>query len=204
MILCSRSRRIIVWGELTSPGERRCHESRLSKVRRYRKLKEDLLLKGWMVHDFTWEVAYLGFLAQTVRTFLSALGFRGNHLKTLLKRCACAARRSPFYIWSARFSKVWMPPNLYTNRVITSPVVALNDNAVGVPASGVAFACGLDVPGACVARLGSPVASVPPVDCDIGVPDDRDFSADLCIEQEIDHELLRGRPECRSPWVFFG
>ena len=97
-----------------------------------------------------------------------------------------------------------MPPNLYTNRVVTSPAVALHENVVGVPASGVAFACGLGVPGAPVARLDSPVASVHPVDCDIGVPDDRDFSADLCIEQEIDHELSGGRPACRSPCFFFG
>jgi hypothetical protein len=112
VIIVSRSKKIIIWGELTSPSERRMKVSATIKTARYKKLKIALLVKRWSVHDFTFEAGSIGFLANTVRQFLKKIGFHGNHLKTLYQRISQTARRSSFYIWSARNSLTWLPPLL--------------------------------------------------------------------------------------------
>jgi len=112
IVFVSMSSRIIIWAELTSPRESRLAVLARLKTTRYAPLKNVLILKGWRVHDFTFEVGSIGFLARTVDRFLRCVGFRGCQLKALFSRMAQTALRSSFYIWSARFSPLWNPPVL--------------------------------------------------------------------------------------------
>ena len=112
IMITSASRRIVIWGELTSPMERRMSISALIKTKRYMELKIALSVKGWTVYDRTFEVGALGFVSTTTRGFLSKLGFPASHAKYMVQRMCLIARRSSFYIWNARQSLSWKPPTL--------------------------------------------------------------------------------------------
>ena len=113
IVIFSKLTKTVIWGELTSPNEKRIPESAILKKERYEFLKLNLVLLGWKVHDLTFEVGSIGFLGQSVRNFLSKLGFPKHHLNSMLSRIATAARRSSFYIWNARRSISWSPINLF-------------------------------------------------------------------------------------------
>ncbi len=113
IVIYSETLKIIIWGELTVPMERRIFESAIIKKRRYTNLKVSLSGRGWTVFDFTFEVGAIGYLGCTVNSFLWSLGFEKAQLGWILKRISKAARRSSFYIWNARHSSDWNPPSLF-------------------------------------------------------------------------------------------
>ena len=113
IVIYSLSLRIVIWGELTCPGEERIAESAIKKMRRYNKLAADLSLKLWKVYPMTLEVGSIGFLGNSVRHFLKSLGAKSEQLKAMLKRMSLTASRSSFYIWNAIHCVNWNPPQLY-------------------------------------------------------------------------------------------
>ena len=113
IVIVSLSTKNIIWGELTVPQEKRCLISQAIKAARYSKLKAQLMLRDWRVHDFTWEIGTLGFTAQTVTKFFSALTSDKTQVRFMRTRCTAAARRSSFYIWTARHIINWAPPKLF-------------------------------------------------------------------------------------------
>jgi hypothetical protein len=112
IVIYSVKRRIVIWGELTVPNEERIKASAIKKIAKYQSLASALSLKQWTVHDMTFEVGSIGFLGHSVRTFLSKLGFT-KELNCMLHKMARSARRSSFYIWNARHSRIWSPPSLF-------------------------------------------------------------------------------------------
>jgi hypothetical protein len=113
IVIYSLKRKIVIWGELTVPNEERIKESAIKKIARYKDLAAALELKKWKVYNMSFEVGSIGFLGQSVKQFLSKLGFTGHELKCMLIKIAQAARRSSFYIWNARHSPIWSPPSLF-------------------------------------------------------------------------------------------
>ena len=112
IMLVSNLQKIVIWGELTSPMERRMTESAVKKKERYLQLKVELSLKNWTVHDFTFEVGARGFCSSTLGFFLSKLGFPSHQRRFMTQRMCTIALRSSFYIWNARCSLAWNPPIL--------------------------------------------------------------------------------------------
>ena len=114
IVVYSPSIKHLIWAELTVPQERRIPKAALLKEGRYKELKTWVQIKEWIVHDYTVEVGALGFIGQSFRRLLSAIGFTGLQLKFVLDRISKAARRSSFYIWNARYAKEWIAPTLYS------------------------------------------------------------------------------------------
>jgi hypothetical protein len=112
IVFVSNNMRIIIWGELTAPMERRISISAIIKKKRYIDLKARLMSKGWTVYDMTLEVGALGFTSTSVADFLTKLGFPQMQKKFMIKRMCVTALRSSFYIWNARHSLTWNPPIL--------------------------------------------------------------------------------------------
>jgi hypothetical protein len=112
IVFVSNNMRIIIWGELTAPMERRISISAIKKKKRYIDLKARLMSKGWTVYDMTLEVGALGFTSTSVADFLTKLGFPQMQKKFMIKRMCVTALRSSFYIWNARHSLTWNPPIL--------------------------------------------------------------------------------------------
>ena len=124
VIIYSKSTKRLIWGELTCPIEENVLEAQTRKERRYAQLEVNLRQKGWFVHAYTWEVGALGFLATSVRKFLTALGFPKDELRFLFKRIGNTCRRSTFFIWNSRHSLTWNPPTIVFNNLVpcVSPV----------------------------------------------------------------------------------
>jgi hypothetical protein len=120
----SVSRRIVIWGELTSPMERRIDISAIKKKERYMKLKSDLMVKEWRVFDFTFEVGALGFVSNKLSGFLLKLGFPSCQAKYMINRMSIIARRSSFYIWNARHSLTWNPPVICAANALPKPKIS--------------------------------------------------------------------------------
>ena len=51
-------------------------------------------------------------MANSVRTFLSKVGFKKDQRAWIMKRSSLAAVRSSYLIWSSRFDKSWTPVDL--------------------------------------------------------------------------------------------
>ena len=77
-------------------------------------LADECKRNGWVVHDFTFEVGSLGWVAHSTRQFLYKLGFRSSHLKWLLRSASKMTKRS-----SCRKEKSWEPPELVPLRMTT-------------------------------------------------------------------------------------
>ena len=113
VVIVSMSTHTIIWGEFTSPLERRILISAQIKTARYSALKTNLRLKGWIVHDYTFEVGAIGAISLSTRHFLKNLGFPTDQVNFMYRRMSEAARRSSFYIWNARHTFAWHPFALY-------------------------------------------------------------------------------------------
>ena len=114
IVIYSISKKVILWFEETIPLERNIVDAALRKEARYASLKTDLKLKDWIVHDFTFEIGALGFVAKSFNRMLSLLGFPSSQRKHIRNRASKLALRSSFYIWSNRFSHSFSPPKLTT------------------------------------------------------------------------------------------
>jgi len=126
IIIYSKSAKIVIWGELTVPLEENIEAASIRKFNKYSKsdakknelsLADECRRNGWTVHDFTFEVGSLGWVAHSTRRFLSKLGFKSSHLKWLLKRMSKITMRSSYLIWCCRKERSWEPPELVPLRV---------------------------------------------------------------------------------------
>jgi hypothetical protein len=112
MTIFSITHKIIIWMEETIPLEGNTVQAALRKTARYANLKAELLLKGWKVHDLTYEIGALGFVAKTFDTCFRKLGCPNKQRKYIRKRASKLALRSSYYIWTNRFTKKFFPPIL--------------------------------------------------------------------------------------------
>ena len=110
IVIFSVSTKTLLWFEETAPLERNIIDAATRKAARYAKLKSEIMLKGWTVRDFTFEVGALGFISKSFNYMLNVLGFSGKQKKFIRNRAAKIALRSSFFIWSNRFNFSWFPP----------------------------------------------------------------------------------------------
>ena len=120
IVIFSISKKVIIWFELTAGLERNCADASIRKRARYANLKTNLMLKNWIVHDYTYEVGALGFITKTFNYMLSRLGFPNFQKKHMRNRVSKIALRSSFYIWCNRFSQIFTPPNLIKKPISSS------------------------------------------------------------------------------------
>ena len=112
ILFVSHSTCTLIWAELTVPLEERVIHSQIKKTEKYNSLATAIRLKGWTLHPFTVEIGSLGFVAPTMYSFLSKVGFSRPQCKTIIKRASLIALRSSFYIWCSRQFLDWDPPAL--------------------------------------------------------------------------------------------
>jgi hypothetical protein len=129
VIIFSKAIKTVIWGELTVPLEENIEAASNRKSNKYSKsdtksnelsLADECKRNGWVVHDFTFEVGSLGWVAHSTRQFLYKLGFRSSHLNWLVKRISKVTMRSSYLIWCCRKEKSWEPPELVPLRSTTS------------------------------------------------------------------------------------
>ena len=94
IVIFSISKKVLLWFEETVPLERNCADAAIRKEARYSSLKTDLMLKGWIVHDFTYEIGALGFIAKSFNYMLGRLGFSPRQKKHIRNRASKLALRS--------------------------------------------------------------------------------------------------------------
>lgn len=129
IIIYSKLTKTVIWGELTVPLEENIQAASIRKSNKYSKsdaksnklsLADECKRNGWTVHDFTFEVGSLGWVAHSTRSFLNKLGFRSSHLNWLMKRISKTTMRSSYLIWCCRKEKSWEPPELIPLRATTT------------------------------------------------------------------------------------
>ena len=99
IVIFSLATKTLLWFEETVPLERNVVDAAIRKEARYAKLKTTLILKGWSVHDFTFEIGALGFVSKSFNYMLIKLGFPNTQKKFIRKRVSKLALRSSFTIW---------------------------------------------------------------------------------------------------------
>ena len=119
IVIWSPSKKVIIWGELTCPLEERFLESQVSKLSRYMSLEIECRVRGWATHAFPFEVGCLGFVSNSSRKFLLALGISKSELKWAIWKMSEAARKSSCHIWHSRRNSKWIGPPLVPRK--TSP-----------------------------------------------------------------------------------
>jgi hypothetical protein len=105
IVIWSCSTKTVIWGELTCPLEELILEAHIRKRARYLKLEIECRVRGWSVHAFQFEVGTLGFVGNSSRCFLLALGLRSSQLKFVLRRMSTTSRKSSVHIWHSRRTK---------------------------------------------------------------------------------------------------
>ena len=116
IIIWSESKRIVIWAELTCPAEENMSQARARKVRRYKKLAEDVRAEGWTLHDFTIEVGARGCVGHSVRHFLRRIGLSHYQSKLIVNEVALVAARTSFHIYLASRNTVWTKHALLNGR----------------------------------------------------------------------------------------
>ena len=112
----------VIWGELSCPLEELILEAYIRKTQRYLSLEIALIVKGWRVHAFPFEVGSLGFVGHSLKKFLSVIGLRGSRQRTVIQELSSVARRSSFHIWQSRRSPTWVSPPLLPVRLTSDSV----------------------------------------------------------------------------------
>ena len=107
IMIYSKSRKVMIWAELTVPLEENVVDAEIRKTKRYLKLAETLRAKEWTVHPFTIEVGSLGWIADSTSKFLRSVGFNRRQSLWIKKQLSLSASRSSFLIWCSRFDKKW-------------------------------------------------------------------------------------------------
>ena len=77
IVIWSIALKTVIWGELSCPLEELILEAYIRKTQRYLSLEIALIVKGWRVHAFPFEVGSLGFVGHSLKKFLSVIGLRG-------------------------------------------------------------------------------------------------------------------------------
>jgi hypothetical protein len=123
IVIWSVESKQIIWAEETVPLERNIVAAALRKTSRYANLKTSLLLKGWTVADFTYEIGALGFIAKSFDHLLRKVGFKSAQRKHIRKRAAKLSLRSSYYIWTNRHNANFVKPKLISEpRAHTFPI----------------------------------------------------------------------------------
>ena len=112
IVIWSIALKTVIWGELSCPLEELILEAYIRKTQRYLSLEIALIVKGWRVHAFPFEVGSLGFVGHSLKKFLSVIGLRGSRQRTVIQELSSVARRSSFHIWQSRRSPTWVSPPL--------------------------------------------------------------------------------------------
>ena len=110
IVLFSRSSRICVIIELTSPCEENFEVWHKKKINSYFPLCTAIRENGWVVHFFAVEVGARGYCSESVRCCLHQLGFSNKLCRSSLKSFSLCASKCSFYIWLSRTSKEWERP----------------------------------------------------------------------------------------------
>ena len=127
IVIWSVSTKRIIWAEETVPLERNIVAAALRKTSRYANLKTSLLLKGWSVEDFTYEIGALGFIAKSFDHLLRKLGFKSAQRKFIRKRAGKLSLCSSYYIWTNRHNTNFIRPKLVTEpKAHTFPIPSPN------------------------------------------------------------------------------
>ena len=122
IVIWSVAIKTIIWGELSCPLEELILEAHIRKFQRYLSLEIALIVKGWRVHAFPFEVGSLGFVGHSSKKFLSAIGLRGPRQRTVIQDLSSVARKSSFHIWQSRRSPTWVCPPLLPVRLTSDSV----------------------------------------------------------------------------------
>ena len=113
IVLYSTSRRIVFWMELTVCAEDRFSVSNSRKDRRYADLADQCRANGWQVVSFSVEVGVRGFIPDSLRRALKALGFSDRRIKFICNLCSKTSLRSSYIIWLRRQQKHWSEDPLF-------------------------------------------------------------------------------------------
>ncbi|XP_065196762.1 uncharacterized protein LOC135828238 [Sycon ciliatum] len=113
IVLYSTSRRIVFWMELTVCAEDRFSVSNSRKDRRYADLADQCRANGWQVVSFSVEVGVRGFIPDSLRRALKALGFSNRRIKFICNLCSKTSLRSSYIIWLRRQQKHWSEDPLF-------------------------------------------------------------------------------------------
>ena len=122
IVIWSIALKTVIWGELSCPLEELILEAYIRKTQRYLSLEIALIVKGWRVHAFPFEVGSLGFVGHSLKKFLSVIGLRGSRQRTVIQELSSVARRSSFHIWQSRRSPTWVSPPLLPVRLTSDSV----------------------------------------------------------------------------------
>jgi len=74
IVLWSVSTKTVIWGELSCPLEELILEAYVRKKQKYLILEIECRRRGWKVYAFPFEVGSIGFVGQSCKKFLSAIG----------------------------------------------------------------------------------------------------------------------------------
>ena len=78
IVIWSIALKTVIWGELSCPLEELILEAYIRKTQRYLSLEIALIVKGWRVHAFPFEVGSLGIVGHSLKKFLAVIGLRGS------------------------------------------------------------------------------------------------------------------------------
>ena len=113
VVLCSRSRKVVFWLDLTVCLEDRFSASNQRKQQRYAELARQGELSGWRVYSYAVEVGVRGFISSSFRSCLKALVFKWNKIKALARTCSRVAVRSSYLLWVKRNQVTFRENKLY-------------------------------------------------------------------------------------------
>ena len=112
LVLVSEQARIIVLLEHTAPAERNVRKASDRKQHRYANLVTDCEKGGYETFLFTVEVGVLGFIADSLRIALTAIGGKGLW-KGLREEMESLGLRCSYAIYLQHKSLAWQPWRLY-------------------------------------------------------------------------------------------
>ena len=95
IVIWSIALKTVIWGELSCPLEELILEAYIRKTQRYLSLEIALIVKGWRVQAFPFEVGSLGFVGHSLKKFLSVIGLRGSRQRTVIQELSSVSSADP-------------------------------------------------------------------------------------------------------------
>ena len=113
MVMWSDAKMIIIIFELTVPAERNVLAAHTRKEERYGTLANECRKSGYDTHVFNVEVGVLGFIGDSMRRALLALGGKSLWNSDLRRKIEHLALRCSYAIYLQHKSSAWTPWRLY-------------------------------------------------------------------------------------------
>ena len=107
ILLLSKSEKMIVCIELTSPSEERLHAAHTLKASKYEHLTPDALINGWRLTTWPIEVGCRGCVAFSVSKMLRALRLPPTQQLIIKQQLEDVAIRCSYYIFCSRTTPSW-------------------------------------------------------------------------------------------------